>query len=845
MNTPPRPPLNRLEILRGLRLSTWEAVWATVWMVLTTGAFQIGFALYLGATPVTLGLLAGLPAAVGLLQLPASLYVERRGERKRFVAFASLLGRLLWLPILLLPFLLPRPLALLAFLALLTLSSILLTITVPAWTSWMSDLVPAESRGRYFGRRNMLAGIIAMLVPLPAGAFLDQAVKYGRFDPRIGFGVLFGIACAAALVACVLILRQPEPPREPQEVRSPLASLRTPFGDTNFRRFLFFAAAFVLGQTIAAQFFIAWQVGKQGLNLPYLTVQLLGAVASGASLSAMPLWGYLADKYGSRPVLALACGGVAISPFLWIFTIPRPDALWLNIGVIVLLNFIAGSFWAGFGLAQFNLLLAITPSAAHGTYVAAFSAVTGIVGGVAPIVGGAILDLLAPVQIPLGPFTLNNYKLLFLLAGLLRLSCLLLLRDVRDPEGHSTLYVLGQLRGARSLTSWWTLRRLSRPSRESERHNAVRQLADLRSPLAVEELVDALDDASLLVREGAVRALGEIGDARAVPALVAKLHDPAAGLGDLAAHALGFIGDRAATRPLMDAATGPDATVRLAALRALGRMGDVEAVPALVAALDPTQPATCEAACDALAALGPAISPEQAEEIAARLQSLLQSGAPRGVRLAGARALEPIAGKIALPTLYEALTAHGRTETDAAVAAQTATVLSRLRAATEQSVPEHLRSLLPILDTAESSPLAYKQALGAVARAGLGDDTFYPYLGLPEMAQQETMSKLLEEMRRRLRSASPSGSGAAPHPEHAVSQALEAFTAEEFVTCLRALAQLARRLPPDEPAATNAAAALDALARRADERAARGPESAAARAEECLLGALLLRRVLP
>ena len=65
--------LTRLEVLRGLRVSTLDGMYATVWVALTTGAFQIGFARYLGASDFVLGLLAGLPAAVGLLQIPAAL----------------------------------------------------------------------------------------------------------------------------------------------------------------------------------------------------------------------------------------------------------------------------------------------------------------------------------------------------------------------------------------------------------------------------------------------------------------------------------------------------------------------------------------------------------------------------------------------------------------------------------------------------------------------------------------------------------------------------------------------------------------------------------------------------
>ena len=131
-------------------------------VVLTGGAFQIGFARHIGANDFVLGLLAGLPAAVGLLQIPASLYIERRGERRRFVAFSAGAGRLALAALALVALFLPSSLKLVAFLILLILSSALLTITVPAWTSWMSDLVPNEARGRYFAGRNRLAIASAM-----------------------------------------------------------------------------------------------------------------------------------------------------------------------------------------------------------------------------------------------------------------------------------------------------------------------------------------------------------------------------------------------------------------------------------------------------------------------------------------------------------------------------------------------------------------------------------------------------------------------------------------------------------------------------------------------------------
>jgi MFS family permease len=824
-------PLSRLDVLRGLHVATWEAIWAMVHAVLTTGAFQIGFALLLGASPFALGLLAGLPAAVGLLQLPASVLVERYGRRRPFVAAVSFPGRLLWGVILLIPFVLPRPAQLPAFLVLLTISSALMTVGVPAWTSWMSDLVPATSRGQYFARRSMLAGFVSMLVPLPAGAFLDQAVKYHRFDPRIGFAVLFAVACAAAVGSWLMILRQPEPPAQPRpNAESPLKSLAAPLTDPAFRRFLLFAGAMVFGQALSGQFFMAWQVDKKALALPYLTVQVLGAFAAGAGLLSTPLWGYLSDKYGSRPVLSLATVGVIVAPVLWLFTIPNGRALWLNVALIVVINLFSGASWAGVGLTQFNILLGVAAPAARATYTAVFSAITGTVGGVSPIVGGALMSALEPVAFHAGPVLFNNYKVLFFLTALIRIGCVFLVGRLADPEGRSARYVIEQLVSARPMSSYRSLRRLSAPVAEEERLEAVDRLADIRSPLAVEELVTALDDVSPDVRYHAAQALGAIGDARALPALIAKLTDPAAGIGELAADALGRIGDPSAAAALAGAARGPDARVRVAAIRALGHLTgaaeDPAVADALLASLDPSHPTACEAACAALTTVGASLPPGTARDALPRLLYLLSQEVDRGMRLASARALETLAERVAgEPGVFDTLRARLADETDPAVLAQEADTLESVGRAGGQGADTLLSALLPVLTNPSVGGLAYKQALEAVADVGLTPGDFYPYLGMNEMARDQAFSRLLSEVGRRLRAEG------ADLAERTTAGLLESYVGGDYAACLRRLADLTAACEPGP-----ARSVLHALHASAPSRAVR--------AEEALLGILLLRECL-
>jgi len=165
--------LSRLDTLRALRLWTVEGSVATVQITLTSGVFQTGFALYLGCNDFMIGVLAAIPAFAGLLQLVASYLAERYASRRAIVTVCALISRLLWLPMLLIPFVFPKDLWVAAFLIFTLIASVFSNIAAPIWMVWITDLVPSDIRGRYFGQRNMYAGVVGMLVAIAGGEFLD------------------------------------------------------------------------------------------------------------------------------------------------------------------------------------------------------------------------------------------------------------------------------------------------------------------------------------------------------------------------------------------------------------------------------------------------------------------------------------------------------------------------------------------------------------------------------------------------------------------------------------------------------------------------------------------------
>lgn len=787
--------LTRLQVRRALKLWTVEGCVATVQGSLTSGAFQTGFALFLGCSPFWLGALGGIPAFAGLVQLFSSYLAQRYGRRKPLALWFSFCARLLWVPMLLIPFVLPRSGWVAAFLLLTLLASLLGNVSQPLWTAWITDLVPKDNRGRYFGRRNMFAGWVGMVVPILGGYFLDAATKRHALGDPLAYAIIFGFATLFAFGSLGLGTQSPDVPQPksdsslPQE--SALAYYSAPFADANFRRIIAFVASMIVAQSIAGQFFTVYQI--QFLALNFTALQLLAAVATLASLASMPLWGYLSDKYGNKPILIISCGLVILPPLLWVLALP--DGLaglwgqdahghlhvsWTKMDIIVL-NGLAGVGWAGVGLTQFNLMIGAASSEKRTVYVSAIAAVSGLAGGLAPLAGGALMQALSGFHAH--GLIQNNYHVLFVISAVLRIGAMLLVEPIQESGSRQAAYVLKQLKASNPIGSFTSIQKLSRADNSQARAQAVESLGRLKTPLAVEELVRALDDVSLTVREQSAMALGEIRDPRATLPLVRKLTDPASGISGAAATALGKIGDKAALPALAAAAQLGPPPRQLAAMEALGRLPD------------------------------PSVTEILGE---------LMRDADSTVRTAAIRALAEREDPASLPGLIAQL----HREQEPANLAVLADALGRL------GEPEAALPLLNALDRT-ASPTVQREILNAVGSLGGGRDAFYPYLALDSYARDETVGKILLNIQRRYRARAAQGKEPnAARISVLAKRALTAFTVGDNALCLHRLARLARLIPSDP--ILPACEILQAL----DERMQKTPSS-----EEVLLAVFLVRRM--
>ncbi|HMP76403.1 MAG TPA: MFS transporter [Kiritimatiellia bacterium] len=418
------PPDARRRAHRTLGISVIEGSFTTVFMVWTSGAVLTGYLLALGAGPRALAAAASLPLLVQIMAPLLAWLGTRLNRRVGYLQVVTALGRGLWILAVFLPWIVPDawPAAWL-LVALIGLSGFLQSGVGPAWVSLMADVVPNEIRGRYFGFRNSVCGVIGMAAGLAAGVYLDRVPSPGGFQMLISIGLLF------ALIGIVMYGWHEDPHRPALRLSLP-DMLRTPFRDPNFRRFLAFSmywnAAVMLGSPFVFPYFI------RHLGMSFTQLAIFSAIAATCGLFTMPLWGRLADQVGHKTVMGVTLVVVAfLLPGCWILAAPGfLVMIWIS-GIVDAVG------WGGFNIALFNLSLNTAPARYRIAYMSVLGACAGLTGCITGLLSGPLLEALAPWTWSIREYTWTGYHSLFLISALLRGSAWFLLRRIPEPRKRS------------------------------------------------------------------------------------------------------------------------------------------------------------------------------------------------------------------------------------------------------------------------------------------------------------------------------------------------------------------------------------------------------------------------
>lgn len=419
---------------RSLRWSIVEGGAYTLMIAVTIGSIRTFFASSLGATDADFSAITALATLGTLGAVAGPQLVGFFGSRKRAI-MAAIWFRLTWIPLAILPLVaLPPRWGLHLLMAAVLLTTFVETMLGNAWMSWMTDLVPRERRGRYFGIRAAIHGGIAIVAGWAVGHSFDLLRQPSWLGASRVFVPLYVFAGLCGLASAWFMSKKWEPPPDGAKPLPVAASLRLPFTHAPFRRLIGFYLLWTLVTLVSTPF---WQPHMiKNLQMDGSTIAVYTILAAACSLVSQPFWGRVIDRFGSRPALAINVAVISFLPLLWLFA--RPDYLWLIWFDAVL----TGIFWPGFNLATFNLHLQTAPRENRQAYLAAISVVIGITGFLASLLGGLIATACAGFHATLLGFPLVNYHIIFVLSAAGRLALLPLVRHLHEERSHPVAAVI-------------------------------------------------------------------------------------------------------------------------------------------------------------------------------------------------------------------------------------------------------------------------------------------------------------------------------------------------------------------------------------------------------------------
>ncbi len=441
----PPTPVSPAKLRRSLGLLVADGVCSETLGSLTGGAFLVTFALLLGASHFAIGLISSIVAGSQILQLLFVRIIGRWPRRKTFAVGAAVASRSVWVAIAFV-WLLPSHWQLPVFIGLLVLTYTLAAAWKTAFAPWITELVPARIRGRYFGRRLALSTSVGAALTVVAALLIGHE-KTIRTHELATFSLVFLVAAGVGIFGAWLLVHVSEPRRRhfAQAAGTPL---RAPFADLRFRATLHFLASWSLATSFAAPFFTVYMLRR--LELPVSVAIGFTALSQIVNLVALPTWGRLDDRYGSRAVLFLATTGFLATLLAWplLGLVDRPVAY----GLLVIIHAVGGSCAGGVTLGATTLVQEQAPRAHLTSYLATRSVTVAIPAAFAPLASGLLATWIGDRAFGWAGIDLQGLDFVFVVAAFICIYALRRLLAIPGARIPSRRVILAQwLLEARSI----------------------------------------------------------------------------------------------------------------------------------------------------------------------------------------------------------------------------------------------------------------------------------------------------------------------------------------------------------------------------------------------------------
>lgn len=418
------------------------------------------FALLLHASPFQIGILSALPQLIGMVaQLFSVKLLQYCGRPGRLILAGGAGQALCWLPLLVLPLLMPEygPWLLIGCAMLYFAFG---QATTPIWNSLLVELIQMSGRGAYFAHRARITALTSFVALGVAGIILTIGQKWEL--SWIGFTAIF-LSAAAARVGATLYQTKisawlPEGRIDaPHGFRHFLLKRAT----ADFRYFLLFSGLMHFAVLISGPFFVIYLL--RDLHWTYL--QYAGWMASSIAGQFLTLtaWGQMGDRYGNKALLRITGWAVPLLPMGYLLS----D----QYSFLLVWNFGGGVIWAGLSLGLQNYVFDSLQTEERTRGVALANAVNAIGWGVGALTGSWLATII-PGHISFGLWELipaSNLPFVFFLSGILRLVIALsLLNMFGEPRRLGQLpprHLVWELPLVRPLAAIWPWKHSAQPNR--------------------------------------------------------------------------------------------------------------------------------------------------------------------------------------------------------------------------------------------------------------------------------------------------------------------------------------------------------------------------------------------
>lgn len=291
-----------------------RSFWLDSFFSSISGAFLLTYVslyvLALGATNAQIGALSSTASLLQTLApIPGAQLTERCGSRRRIVVSVWLIVRSISVLLVFIPFFLTGQAAIYAVISIWAIRGGLGNLAHPAWVSLVGDIIPAESRGRYFSRRAMAA---ASMVFIPLAG---QLIQWG--GPPAGYQWSFGVSAFFGFLALHFYSQIPEPAAKvtpSKQSRGSWVSMgKALITSRTFLLFVLIEMIWNMGVQVGGPYFTVYQVKEL-----HTTPVMMGLLETSTAITAVLgqwFWGRVIDRRGSRWVLTVCALTIPVLPF--------------------------------------------------------------------------------------------------------------------------------------------------------------------------------------------------------------------------------------------------------------------------------------------------------------------------------------------------------------------------------------------------------------------------------------------------------------------------------------------------------------------------------------------------